>query len=416
MKKILPLLLLTICLHSYAHLKYIHLEKINASGAYNGQINFISNNLSCFDHWAPDWNYPVKKDSIIRQLKDCYTLFSGKQAVDLETALLLGEIAHYLYNLDVQDYYEKAESWYLKATTLAENDYRGYWFLANHYAASAVQDKSVVFFAKAQLRLPIEVPADFWSEYAYAMLLASMPSHCGMALDQAKKISGRSNYIDQLDNLLQQRWMSVDTDSSYKREDLWQLAERGKQMTFISRPLGIRMSIDSSWEIRFPPYEHHQTAVVLKPAGAAGKKGRPIDYSIAILFKVAAPGESLEAYISNITNGQGQLTPDPLPTSYKNAVSYSIRNPKMYPGWGGGHFHVIGIERTAPEYPGLLLEQPSNIPMEDGGKVNYYVQTQQRKRFKGRIFYVLLLDTCEDIHDASFEVFQRLIKQQMVID
>src|SRR5438105_2064516 len=102
MKKALPLLLLTICLHGYAHLKYIRLEKINTTGQYDKEIHFISDNLGYYDHWSPDWSYPIKEDSLIKELTRCYTLFEKSPADNPETDLLLGEIAHYLYNMNVQ--------------------------------------------------------------------------------------------------------------------------------------------------------------------------------------------------------------------------------------------------------------------------------------------------------------------------
>src|SRR5260370_42377723 len=130
MKKTLFLLLLTICFRGYAHphFNYIHLEKVDPSGKYNKEINFIVDNLQYYDHWSPDWTYPVKKDSLIRELTRCYKLFTQMQAQadNTETDLVVGEIAFYLYNMSVQEYYDKAESYYQKAIHLAEKDYRGY--------------------------------------------------------------------------------------------------------------------------------------------------------------------------------------------------------------------------------------------------------------------------------------------------
>ena len=422
MKKRLPLLLLTISLislvslHGYAHLKFIHLDKLNATGQYNKEINFLSDNLSYYENWVPDWNFPVKKDSLIRELKRCYALFASAPAENTETALLLGEISHYLYNMDAQGYYDRAVSAYQKAIHLSEKDYRGYWFLASHYGASAVPDQSAIFFQKAEKLLPSDVPLDFWAEYSYGMLMANMISHCSMALDNAKKISGGSEYEDQIGKLLQLRWQLSDPDSSYTDRDLWRSSRMGKQTAFTSRALGLKIKIDTGWQVRIQDYNGRQTAMILKPKTAMSKKGVRIGYTIAILMKAAAPEENIQAYIENITKGVGKVTPDTLPVLYKDMVSYTIRDDQMYTDRGGGRFHVIGIERTEPAYPGLLLEEPQPLPKGGNGEMNVYSPGQQRKRFPGRIFYVLLLDTCADIHDPSFDIFRRLVRDQLVIE
>jgi len=418
MKKALTFLLLSVCFRGYADLRYIHLEKVDPTGQYNKEINFLSDNVQYYDHWSPDWTYTVKKDSLIQELTRCYKLFAQVQAKtdNVETDLLVGEIARFLYNLSVEEYYEKAESFYQKAIQLDKKDYRGYWFLANHYTYADVQDKSVFFFQRAQELLQPGAPADFWAEYAYAMLLSNMISHCRMALDTAKKISGGSDYISQLEKLLQLRWKSIDVDSSYQKEDLWTGDFTGRKLDLFSRALGLKLRIDSSWGLQVMEYSKHQTAVILKPSMATSNKGKKIGFTIALLMKVAAPDETLDAYMSQFKFEGGRRTADPLPTPWKNTLSYSIRSEKTYPDWGGGHFHVIGIERDAPAYPGLLLEYPQKTPAGQAGKVNYYMPAAQRTRFQGKIFYILLLDTCEDIHETSYAVFRKLIQEQLVIE
>jgi tetratricopeptide (TPR) repeat protein len=419
MKKAPLLFLLMASLHGYAHLQYIHFEKIDPAGKYNKEINFISNNSQYYENWSPDWNFPVKKDSIVQELTRCYKVFAQVQAQsdNVEVDLLLGEIANYLYNMDIREYYDKAETFYQKAIHLDEKDYRSYWFLACHYATSTVQDKSVIFYEKARQLAPSDVPGSFWAEYGYAMLLANMISHCNMALDNARKLSDNGNYVTTLESLLKLRWLSIDVDSSYESKEIWEAAEQGKQIGFTSRPLGLKFRIDTSWGVEFSNYNNHSAPVILAPGKETSRKGRQISYSIAILIKTAATGETLDSYIAKFTKGQGTLMQESMSTPYKNAVCYSMRNPKMYPEIGGGHFHIVGIEREAPAYPGLVLEEPQNLPSSgEKERPNFYRPSQERTRFSGKIFYVLLLDTCEDIHDASYAVFRKLIQEQLVIE
>ena len=69
MKKLLALLLFCGWLNARAHLEYIRIEKIDVSGQYTGQIDFLLKNKSARDRYAllglPDkkgLSYPATKD------------------------------------------------------------------------------------------------------------------------------------------------------------------------------------------------------------------------------------------------------------------------------------------------------------------------------------------------------------------
>jgi len=88
----------------------------------------------------------------------------------------------------------------------------------------------------------------------------------------------------------------------------------------------------------------------------------------------------------------------------------------MYEDIGGGHLYMIGVERESPEFSGLQLENPELLPLGTPGQVSYYRGTNVKTRFKGKIFYAILLDSCEDIHDQSLAIFKELFDNQMVIE
>jgi hypothetical protein len=71
--------------------------------------------------------------------------------------------------------------------------------------------------------------------------------------------------------------------------------------------------------------------------------------------------------------------------------------------------HFIGIERSEPPFPGMAVEeQPEEIGGEPG-KLEILRLNVVHNRFPGRVFYLFLLDTCEEIHEESWKTFQRLI-------
>ena len=88
----------------------------------------------------------------------------------------------------------------------------------------------------------------------------------------------------------------------------------------------------------------------------------------------------------------------------------------MYPEWGGGHMYAVTFERRMPSFPGLLLESPSYPPKGNAGEMAYYKALPSQNRFEGRIFYVILLDACEDIAEKAQSVFKTFYEQHLVIE
>jgi hypothetical protein len=82
----------------------------------------------------------------------------------------------------------------------------------------------------------------------------------------------------------------------------------------------------------------------------------------------------------------------------------------------GGHFYLVGIERDKPVNEGLLLENPVTINGAGNGEMQYYSLSDYKNRFEGKIFYLFIFDTCEDIYDASFSVFKDLFNNQIIIE
>src|SRR5580658_6756867 len=84
-----------------ADVKFVNFRKIDPSGQFNAHERFLLDNLAYYDHWSPDWGvYDISKDSLIWELKACLRVYQPLRTDEFERFLLLGEVAHYLYNLD----------------------------------------------------------------------------------------------------------------------------------------------------------------------------------------------------------------------------------------------------------------------------------------------------------------------------
>lgn len=416
MRTIFTLILTLSTLTVFGNINFVQFDKIPDSEKYSDKITFIIDNEGYYNHWQPDWTYDVSKKSLVKELKESYDLFSKLDSKNIEINLLLGDISHYLYNLHEDEYYELAVNHYQKAIDLAPNDYRPLWFIANHFALSNVQDKSIEYFLKSQKLLPTNEPAAFWEEYTFATAVANMPSHCIFAMDKAKSILKEPSYFEeQLGQTIYNRIIPVKSDSVYNNIDIWS-ASKGDLISFVCRPFGIKLLIDSTWQINLYDYQNYQTAVTIVPPSIPNKNGQEISYTIALIMKAAQPGDKLENYIDNFV----KLYPDKKNFNFSNKfpdmISLELKDKNMYQDIGGAHMHMIAINRVRPKYAGLLLEQPMTIPQGETNKMTFYKAGDSKDRFDGQIYYVIMLDACEDIYDEAYRVFKETFEKQIIIE
>jgi len=403
-------------LDTFANVNFIDISKISSDSEYIAAYDYIKDNKQFYDHWTNDWTYDKPKQELIKKLRQNYTTFSTITNKSTELFLLLGDISHYLYNLDDTAYYRIAVTNYNTAVKGSPNDFRCYWFLGYHYALSNVPTQAIDNFIKAEKLLSTDQPADFWNDYAWATAVTNMPSHCIYAMDKVKRISGKQGSFEtQLGDNIHKRIVEVDKDNTYKKEDIWS-ASTGEKTTFVCRPLGIKVLIDSTWDLSIYDYQKRQGVFIINPPTLKNKKGKEIHYTIALLMKVADNNETLESYLNNFVSKYPDKKAIPFSDKYDKMISYEIHDKTMYQDIGGGHLYMIGVERKMPDYPGLLLESPVTLPKGSSDQVNYYTASDSKSRFKGKIFYAIMLDSCEDINEQSFSIFKKLFDTQIIIE
>ena len=394
-----------------ADVKFVDFFKIDPSGQYISQQKFLKDNLVYYDHWSPDWTYDIPKDSLIRGLKDCLLLFAPLKADVFETDLLLGEIAHYLYNLNLQPYFDTAEAYYLKAIAADDKDCRGYWFLGYHYALSDELVKGVLWFGKAEKRVNGDTGNEFWQEYAFAMMLGGMFSHCRYGLDNFKRLGGSSTLAKVMDSTLRAKTIQTDPDLSYSAKALWQTERMGAKVSFTSRPLGLKFQADSNWRMQVNGFGKRLTAVSIEPPVVTSARGARIGYSFAVVVRAASEGEKLEDFMVSMMKIKGAKDGVfPFSDRYPGGLSYTLKDKNLYTDRGGARIHYIGIERSSPANPGLALEDQAEEIKSESGKLEFHTLNIIRTRFPDRIFYLLILDTCEDIYEQSWNTFRGFVK------
>lgn len=416
MRKSILLVLIFLSLNCFGNLNFIELKKIPNSEDLGTEFQFLHDNIQYIDHWEMEWNYDVNKNDISDRLKKIHKTLSKIDSENQELLLLLGDVSFFLYNLVDEPYFQLAVDYYTKAIHRDSGDYRAYWFLANHYAKGNAQLESIDFFLKAQRLLPIIDPAEFWIDYSFATMVANMPSHTIFAMDQAKALLGRPSFIEeQLGHTVRNRIVPVNSDSTYHFRDLW-TASKADMINFISRPFGMKILIDSTWRPRFFNYDKNMSFVTFIPEPIGNEAGRNITYTIMFVVKVPSEGETLGDFINQFVSKYPDIQEGPPLKNYPSSISMELRNPEMYADIGGAHMRVVGIERSEPQYPGLLLEKPMKIPSSPNSEPAFYRAGNSLDRFKGRIFYAVMLDACEDIYDQANAVFTKVLSEQAVIE
>jgi hypothetical protein len=354
----------------------------------------------------------------VNNLEEIYNESSLLDSQNVEVNLLLGDISHYLFNLDNNKYYQLAINHYEKAINLAPDDYRGYWFLAQHYALSYEITKSVIYFLKAQNLLTGNGPSEFWEDYAFATLKVKMPSHCIHAMDKAKEILGKQSVCETAyGSKMRSLFAPGNKASAYNYNDIWEVSFNDF-ISLVCRPLGIKLLVDPTWNIDFFDYKGYYSMITVGPPAKKIKKGIKNDYSISIIMKTKKDGDDLDSLLDKITSKYKFRTKTEFSDKYPATISYEVKE-------AGKHKNncrfVVGLCREKPEYPGYMLERPMAIPIEKSDELEYnhyflYPPGSLKDRFDGTIYYIIILDADKDLYPKALDDLKSLFENQLIIE
>ncbi len=366
-----------------------------------------------------NWTNSIPKTEVIDNLTTIYAEVDKISNKTADTYLLLGDVSHYLYNMEVETYYKNAVDNYKKAAEVAPKDYRVYWFIGNHYALSAVPLLAINCYRMAFTCLPKgPVNTLFWTEYANACANANMPVTARYAAHQVSLAVGKREKVEtEVINATARVLKTVPVDTTIKAKNLWAFTGRQNSILNFSNPLlGFKLFIDSTWKFRFGDYQKQGTFAMLEPHKETAQNGRLITYSMLVMAKLAAEGQSLQQFSEGFTKSKNIKPVSFNVGQINNYIAYEITDPAIYADMGGSHNYAIFFERTEPEFAGMLLETPMALPKSSGTNVAYYRAPQRYVRLKDKIYYMILLDTCEDIHDQSLAVFKDFLKNGILVE
>jgi hypothetical protein len=415
MKGFLLVLSLLFSCSIFGETTYISVDKLPVNKDNDMHFKFISDNEKYFNHESTQWNYSVSKAALVDGLKQAFDYFAKQDAGNLEINLLLGDVSSYLYNLHETAYGISAEKYYKKAMQLAPLDFRPYWFMGKYDALANDLIHSIEYFRMAQIRLPKSEPAAFWDQFASAASQAGMPSTSIYAMDKAKAILSRPCDFERTNGqLVRNRILEVNSSRTYANTELWSYTQ-GENVTFSSRPLGIKLNIEPDWELEISSFEKKKATFTMILPALTNDNGQEGKCTISILTKVAADEDDLRTFLNSMVNTTSEKMEIAYSDKYPNMISYELVDPTTNMEHGGNHQYLIGIRRKQPLYPGLNLEQPLPTSGEKGEAENA-VPEIPKGRFAGTIFYAVMLDTTDDIFLTAKRTFWDVFVNQLFIE
>lgn len=395
-----------------ADLADIHKEKLPQDSAVQKAYADAVSMEDLVRQWSDKWRYETPKSEVASRLKA--SLGELQKALALaptneELVLLTGLVAHYAYNVDVEGSYELAVDSLEKAHKLAPNDYRADWFLGVHQCNANLVKEGMERLLDVEKRLAWEhLPASFWSNYAFCAYVANMPAHLLRADDHLTKL--KVPPLRDRDFLLEatrKRYRTPDPTATYSAEEIWQVEQVGGRRVYTNFMFGLAFSSPGDWNPSLLEVKNGQCVVLIKTGPYAGRSGEVIP-SILVLARQARPGESLQDFVKTLAPGPS-ATPMVAPACPAQPCSaYEIVKRGFYGQEGDGHALMTAIEREAPEFPGLLLEEPLALPATKGGNVTYFRPTGRLDRLQGTLYYMVMLDTADSVlgkAEIDYETF-----------
>ncbi len=370
-------------------------------------------------NWSPRWSFDTPKKQVASlltsSLRDLES--AGTAAPQNEELLLLtGIVAHFAYNVDVEETYNVAVQSFNKAKTIAPADYRADWFLALHQCQSNEARAGMELMLGVEERIPWkELPVDYWDDYISCSTNTLMPAHTLRALDHAMHLGESSSNYGSLAEIAHNQYKSTDAETSYPARDAWRAAQEKEDVRFTSEICGMEFSAHGDWRMKIGDVAGGVCTTQIETGPYPGKSGASTP-TLLVRTRMARPEETLDGFVRSMLKGRYALA-RATAVSYCPAdrcLAFDIVDRSVYESEGGGHFLAVAFSGQAPDFPGLLFERPQGPPKgKAGGAVTYYRPEQKLHRLPGSLYSVVLLDSNASIFakaSADFEYLLRSIR------
>lgn len=373
--------------------------------------------------WHHEWPYKEPKKLAVKELVQSYNQLekmSKKDSNNFDLELAKGINAHYLYNLDGDDFklgkYSKlAEKAYSSAKNISPEDVRPDWFLGAHLVYSLrIKEGMDKLIPISQASYADQFPSTFWIDFGDCAYMARMPITTLRAFDLAeKKGTTDIDYINSMRTLINEIFFEVPSDTeTYKYTDVWFSGE-GKDPKFCNQLFGYCVEIPDTWKVSMYPVKNGFSVLDLTPPAYTDTNGGTVTASLLIAVERKPSGKKLMDAIKENSVPGSIIEETQIEFPYKPFKAANIFNKNMYKNLGGAHVVKLAFSRSEPAYPGLLFETPKTHEKAGDG-VTIYSPNKSLVRFKGELLYTIILDIGESVYPQAKKDLDLLLSKFVV--
>jgi hypothetical protein len=405
-----------------AQLKKIDATKLPQSPAVQAAFRSAQELERFANTWSVNWNYDIPKAQVQDKLADDVGILSKALQADPsnhELQLLTGLVAHFAYNVNDEAAFQIATDNLSKAAAADPTDIRGEWFLGIHQCQSlqVVDGMSRLLSVEAKDKNP---PADFWYDYVTCASIAILPAHTLRAIDRAVAGGDPPETYRQLSEIAASRYKTADLSKTIPSHSAWsdeQLPNNRLRLT--SHLCGMSFAVGDDRDLQVGDVSNGACMVTSNPPT---HKGKPVA-SILLLAKRPAEGQSLDAFVKSFlkdhdifNDGKAQVNTAPdLPCPVERCLSLDVLAPGIYWKQGGAHILLVAFERDEPRYDGLPFEKPQGPPItKPQEKPVTFHFAYISHRIPGKLYYLVLLDSNQQIFAGSKPEFEDFLKSLAV--
>jgi hypothetical protein len=364
--------------------------------------------------WSDKWRYQTPKDVVASRLKDSLAILQTALASapdNPELLLLTGLVAHYAYNVDVEEAYDVAVKSLQKAHQLASDDFRAEWFLGAHECQGAVVKEGMDMLLGVERRWPWDhLPSGFWDDYMSCASVANMPAHVLRAGFYVSKLSAvPSEYRNILMEIARKRFKTPELGVTYSGKDIWETRNENSRLVFTSYMCGFSFTALPEWNLHRLEVQKGTCLVQLETGPHPSKSGHVIP-NLLMLARQAKAGEALDDFMKSFGTYPSAKAVEVTHCPSERCLAYEVMRPNAYGAAGNGYGFLMVFERQAPEFPGLLFEEPAGPEAPKDGKVRYFRPSERIRRMEGKLYYMVMLDTADSVLNEAKQDYNILLK------
>ena len=352
------------------------------------------------------WTFPVPKDTIIKTLygafQDLEEISIGKKTYKSE--LLKGVLWHYLYQLQIDSAYRKADSLFISLCRSDTARIEAAWFRAvNLVKRSKPVEGMMILDSLKSIR--DSLPAEFWEDYTICAYMSGMRFRSMYGAEMFERMTGSEPEV-------KLACVAPDVAREISSDSLWESYPLGDDaIRFTSYALGLTFSVPGKWKAWSPGYRPAKSAALIdlipdKVIHPVEKTAIETHITISIFLDDTS---NLGDFVAKRIRNEADSVWETGDLRKFNAISMRLKISEMYPFCHGSYLAVIAFDREMPEHPGLMIESPMQVRFKnsEGLLLRYrpfYCRVNKRIR------YLIILDACQDVKDVSEKNLQRIIE------